>query len=208
MQYSLQSKDRIVCLPVVGKEFCSPLLTILTVRKKPLVFSEGGLTVTESSTGQIVFRVEGRGPSSKNRLVLMDSLGKPLLTLRRKGFAMCNHWWGFSGEKYDGQEPIFSVKKPLIFSKSGDMEVFLGPNIKKKQADYTVQGSYKERYCKIYNGTTTIVAEVKRKFATSDVMLSRDVFSVVVKMGVDQAFIMGLIVILHQISGENDEFSV
>ncbi|GLJ07627.1 hypothetical protein SUGI_0071200 [Cryptomeria japonica] len=88
---------------------------------------------------------------------------------------MCNHWWGFSGEKYDGQKPNFSVKKPLTFRKSGDMEVFLEPNTRKKLADYTVKGSYKERYCKIYNGSTAIIAEVKSKF---DVLLSKDVFSI------------------------------
>eukprot|EP01018_Ginkgo_biloba_P036913 Gb_03095 [translate_table: standard] len=191
--------------PVVGKQFCSPSLIVLTVRKKPLVFSGGGFTVTDSN-GRVVFRVDGRGPSLRDKLLLMDGVGKPLLTLHRKVLTMYNRWDGFSGEKRVGQKPIFSVRRSIIFQTKGSTEVFMGSNKRKKHSDYKIEGCYLERSCTVYNGSDprAIVAEVKRKCATSEVMLSKDVYIVVVRAGLDQAFIMGLVVILHQMSREND----
>ncbi|GLJ13732.1 hypothetical protein SUGI_0219160 [Cryptomeria japonica] len=199
---SVQNTEVSVFSPVVGEDFCSSSVTVLTVRKKDLVFSGGGFIVTNSCTGQIAFTVDGRGLSSKNKLILMDPLGKPLLTLHRKAFRILHRWYGFHGEACDGQKPIVSVRKSSIFSKNEVAEAFVGSTGGKKHSDYKVLGNYSERHCSIYNGLGTLVAE--RKFATSDVMLSKEVFNVVVKAGIDQAFMMALIVILHQMSGEHD----
>ncbi|GLJ13730.1 hypothetical protein SUGI_0219130 [Cryptomeria japonica] len=201
---SVQNTEVSVFSPVVGEEFCSSSVTVLTVRKKDLVFSGGGFIVTNSCTGQIAFRVDGRGLSSTNKLILMDPLGKPLLTLHRKAFRILHRWYGFHGEACDGQKPIFSVNKLSMFSKNEVAEAFVGSSRGMKHSAYKVLGNYSKRHCSIYNGLGTLVAEVKRKFATSDVVLSKDVFNVVVKVGIDQAFMMGLIVILHQMSGEQD----
>lgn len=201
---SVQNTEVSVFSPVVGEEFCSSSLTVLTVRKKALSFSGGGFIVTNSCTGEIAFRVDGRGLSSTNKMILMDPLGKPLLTLHRKAFRILHHWYGFHGETCHGQKPIFSVSKSSMFSKNELAEAFEGSSRGKKHPDYKVLGNYSERHCSIYNGLGTLVAEVKRKFATSEVMLSKDVFNVVVKAGIDQAFMMGVIVILHQMSGEHD----
>ncbi|XP_057858909.2 protein LURP-one-related 5-like [Cryptomeria japonica] len=201
---SAQTREVSVFSPVVGEDFCSSSVTVLTVRKKALVFSGGGFIVTNSCTGEIAFRVDGRGLSSTNKLILMDPLGKPLLTLHRKAFRILHHWYGIHGEACHGQKPIFSVSKSSMFTKNEVAEAFVGSTRGKKHSYYKVLGNYSERHCSIYNGLGTLVAEVKRKFATSDVMLSKDVFNVVVKAGIDQAFMMGLIVILHQMSGEHD----
>jgi len=202
----LESRDdsKFACFPIVDKQFCSSSLVVLTVRKKPLVFSGGGFTVTDSS-GQVVFMVDGRGPSFSHRLLLMDAIGKPLLTLQRKVLnIMYNAWDGFAGDKYDRQKPIFSLRKSFIFNRNAVIEVFLSSNKRKEHFDYKIEGCYMERYCTVYSDARTIVAEVKRKYATPEVLLSKDVYNVVVRAGIDQAFIMGLVVILHQMSGEND----
>lgn len=201
-----ESRDdsKFVCCPIVGQQFCSSSLVVLTVRKKPLIFSGGGFTVTDSS-GQVVFMVDGRGPSFSHRLLLMDALGKPLLTLHRKVLnIMYNTWNGFAGDKCDGQKPIFRIRKSFIFNRNAVIEVFLSSNKRKGQFDYKIEGCYMERYCTFYSDDRTIIAEVKRKYATPEVLLSKDVYNVVVRAGIDQAFIMGLVVILHQMSGEND----
>ncbi|GLJ13731.1 hypothetical protein SUGI_0219150 [Cryptomeria japonica] len=201
---SVQNTEVSMFSPVVGEEFCSSSVTVLTVRKKDLVFSRGGFIVTNSCTGQIAFRVDGRDLSSTNKLILMDPLGKPLLTLHHKAFRILHRWYGFHGEACDGQKAIFRVRKSSMFSKNEVAEALVGSTRGKKHSDYKVLGNYSERHCSIYNGVGTLVAEVKRKFAASDVMLSKDVFNVVVKAGIDQAFMMALIVILHQMSREHD----
>lgn len=203
-QESRDESKFVSCFPIVDKKFCSSSLVVLTVRKKPLVFSGGGFTVTDSS-GQVVFMVDGRGPSFSHRLVLMDALGKPLLTLHHKVLnIMYNAWDGFVGDKYEGQKPIFRLRKSFIFNRNALIEVFLSSNKRKEHFDYKIEGCYMERYCTIYSDARTIVAEVKRKYATPEVLLSKDVYNVVVRAGLDQAFIMGLVIILHQMSGEND----
>ncbi|KAH9314012.1 hypothetical protein KI387_022639, partial [Taxus chinensis] len=115
-----------------------------------------------------------------------------------------NLWYAFTGEKCDGQKPIFGVRKSQIFNRNTVAEVFVGSKRGKKHSDYKVLGYYRERHCSIYSSLGAIVAEVRRKFGASQVMLSKDVFSVVVKQGIDHAFIMGLLVILDQMTRENN----
>ena len=44
---------------------------------------------------------------------------------------------------------------------------------------------------------------MRRKWVTSEITLGEDVFSVVVQPGFDRAFVMGFIVMLHNIMAPN-----
>lgn len=56
---------------------------VLTVWRKSLLFNCKGFTVFDGK-GNIVFRVDNYIAGNKAEIVLMDSTGKPLLTIRRK----------------------------------------------------------------------------------------------------------------------------
>jgi len=78
------------------------------------------------------------------------------------------------------------------------LKVYLGSN---SHADFKVKGSYFQRSCKIYQGTA-IIAQMRRKYSVSQVLLGRDTFAITVNPGVDYAFIAALVVILDEINRE------
>lgn len=76
--------------------------------------------------------------------------------------------------------------------------------------EYQIEGSFPHRCCTIYkfyaeNTSREPVAEIKRKVDPSTgVMLGKDVFLLCLKPGVDSAFVMGLVLILDQMYGDDD----
>eukprot|EP01018_Ginkgo_biloba_P036917 Gb_03478 [translate_table: standard] len=198
-----QSVSLVHSYVVVNDQFCTgPDPAKLTVWKKSLLFSGNGFTVFDS-TGNLVFRVDRYGSTVEGEVVLMDAVGKSLLTLRHKMPFLPHRWEGFHGDRVEGQKPAFTVKRSSMLGIKSPVQVFMSSGYLKKQSDYYVQGSFRERSCTIHSSDSTIAAQVSRKCATSKIMLERDVFSLVVQPGYDQAFIMGLIIVLDHLSHED-----
>eukprot|EP01018_Ginkgo_biloba_P039552 Gb_09869 [translate_table: standard] len=190
--------------PIVDEQFCSSIKTTLTVWKKSLLFSGDGFTVFDS-TGDLVFRVDTYGSNVNDELTLMDGGGKALLTLRRKIPSLHSRWEGFLGEKLYGQKPLFTVRRSSILSTNASVEVFMNSSYFCRNCDYQVEGSFAQRCCTIHSASRRAVAEVKRKCATTGVMLGKDVFTLLVEPGIDRAFVMGLIVVLDHICPEEND---
>ncbi|KAK9690388.1 hypothetical protein RND81_09G124200 [Saponaria officinalis] len=172
--------------------------TYLTVCKTSLFFAGDGFTVHDCH-GQLVFRVDSYGPDwrDKDELVLMDASGVCLLTVRRKRPSLHNRWEGYLGERTEGAKPIFSVKRSSIIGRSGvTVEMYEHPG-----EEYQIEGSFAHRSCTIYDSTSReVMAEIRRKVdASANVVLGKDVFSLLVKPGFDAAFAMGLVLVLDQI---------
>lgn len=176
--------------------------TQLTVCKTSLFFAGDGFTVYDSK-GQLVFRVDSYGPEwgDQDELVLMDASGHCLLTVRRKRPSLHNRWEGYLGErKEQGSKPIFSVRRSSIIGRSGvTVEMYSNPG-----EEYQIEGSFSQRSCTIYDAVTReVMAEIRRKVdASANVMLGKDVFSLLLKPGFDAAFAMGLVLVLDQISSD------
>ncbi|KAK9935705.1 hypothetical protein M0R45_022793 [Rubus argutus] len=174
--------------------------TLLTVSKTSLFFSGDGFSVYDRNA-QIVFRVDSYRPDPHDRteLVLMDPHGRCLLTVRRKRPSLHHRWEGFVGERTEGQKPIFSIRRSSIIGQSSvTVEVFSDP-----LEEYHIEGSFAQRCCKIFNGEKEPVAEIRRKVDVStNVVLGKDAFSLVLKPGFDGAFAMGLVLVLDQINGD------
>ncbi|KAL8139409.1 hypothetical protein V2J09_005430 [Rumex salicifolius] len=179
--------------------------THLTVMKTSIFFAGDGFTAHDCH-GSLVFRVDTYGgPDTRDHreLVLMDSLGHSLLTLRRKRPSLHQRWEGFAGEGEDGSKPIFSVRRSSIIGRASTnvtVEMYGSP------AEYQIEGSFAKRCCMVYDaGDRAVVAEIRRKVdVTTNVVLGRDVFLLCVKPGFDSAFAMALVLVLDQIGGDDD----
>lgn len=171
----------------------------LTVFKTCLFFANDGFTVYDCK-GELVFRVDSYGPDSRDKgeLVLMDALGRCLLTVRRKRPSLHQRWEGYIGEGTDGSDPIFSVRRTSMIGRcTVTVEVCGNPG-----EEYQIEGSFATRSCTILNTVKEAVAEIRRKVdASTNVLLGKDVFSLCLKPGFDGAFAMGLVLILDQING-------
>ncbi|WOH05537.1 hypothetical protein DCAR_0624955 [Daucus carota subsp. sativus] len=175
--------------------------TQLTVHKTCLFFDGDGFTVYDSS-GDLVYRVESYAISAREHaeIVLMDPLGRCLLTVRRKRPSLHQRWEGFLGERKSGQKAIFSVRRSSMIGRSSvTVEVYNSTG-----DEYEIEGSIAQRCCTIFDGAKTPMAEIKRKVdCTSETVLGKEVFSLFLKPGFDAAFAMALVLVLDQINADD-----
>ncbi|GLJ13711.1 hypothetical protein SUGI_0218770 [Cryptomeria japonica] len=186
----------------------SPAPQLFTVWKKALFFSGTGFTVFDSS-GNIILRVEDYIPTVKHQLLLMDASGNPLFFLRRKVVSLHHRWDGFICSEKDkgrlGKVWVFTIKRSSIISAKTSVDIFLTcsyTNYLRKQSDYHIEGSFKERSCVIYNRARSMVAQLKRK-ESCDNLMEKDVFSVEIYRGFDPALIMSWVVVVDHINSED-----
>jgi len=200
MVAKIHSHDQEFARPVVIVHKLSEVsATALTIWKKSLVFSCNGFTVFDSS-GNLVFRVDNYPSDPKDELLLMDAAGRALLTMRRKRLSLQNEWQGFPGEFRDAQKPLFVVRKASLRISSKNLaDVYMRSSAKSKKPGYRVEGCYAKRSFTLLNSFNEVVAEVKPKQVRSDIRLGGDVFNLTVRPGYNQAFVMGLIIVLEQI---------
>jgi len=71
-------------------------------------------------------------------------------------------------------------------------------NRSKAHCNYRVEGCYAKRSFTLLNRFNEVVAEVKPKQVRSEITLGPDVFNLTVSPGYDQAFVMGLIIVLDR----------
>lgn len=83
-----------------------------------------------------------------------------------------------------------------------EAEIFMGGStIKGHQVpDFKIEGSFRARDCKITTPTGEVAAKLARKRVNSTILLSDDVFSLVVQPGFDAQLIMAFVIILDRIS--------
>ncbi|GLJ38517.1 hypothetical protein SUGI_0784930 [Cryptomeria japonica] len=200
MQYQLQQPQS---LCVVHQRFCAPYPIELTVQKKLLTLSGGDFAITDSN-GNVVFRVAGKVMSLHDRRLLQDAAGNPLLTLKQKMLSMHRRWEAFRGDNSDDKNFAFSARKSSIFQLKTALDVFMAGNRDEKYSDFRIKGSYFDRSCTIYQGDR-ILAQMKRRYTITNVLLGKDTFAVLVQPGVDYAFIIALIIILDEINKDRHD---
>ncbi|GLJ51331.1 hypothetical protein SUGI_1091440 [Cryptomeria japonica] len=182
----------------IDQRFCSTSPTHLTVWKKSLLFNGNGFTVFDS-LGHLVFRVDNYASNVKSEVLLMDAAGQLLLTLRRKKWSLRKRWEALRGDPVRSEKPKFSVTKSLDFSNKTTANVFVDGSKQIKYCHYQMEGSLCKASCTILNKAGEIIAQIKRKEAKCDIMLGNDVLSLFIEAGVDQAFVMGLLIMFNQI---------
>jgi len=185
---------------VVGQQFCVPYPIELTVQKKVISFSGGDFNVLDSN-GNLFLSVDGRVLSLRDKRILRDQQGNLLLTMKKKLLSLHETWEAYRGEGTKQENLIFTAGKSTLFQLRTSLNVYLGNN---SHSDFKVKGSFFERSCTIYQGRT-VIAEMRRKYTVSQVLMGRDTFTVTVYPGVDYAFIVALVVILDEINKETRE---
>ncbi|KAK9666376.1 hypothetical protein RND81_14G180800 [Saponaria officinalis] len=184
-----------------NNNFTSKKDTHLTACKTSIFFVGDGFNVYDCH-GQLVFRVDSYSPDwgDQIELVLMDASGRCLLTVRRKWPSLHNRWEGYVGERTGKLKPVFSVKRSSIIGRS-EVTVEMYEN---QNEEYQIEGSFAKRSCTIYDANSReVVVEIRRKLdISSNVVMGKDAFSLLIKPGFDSAFAMGLVLVLDQINAD------
>ncbi|KAF9592629.1 hypothetical protein IFM89_016277 [Coptis chinensis] len=181
---------------------------VLTVWKRSSMSFQGtdGFTVFNGE-GKLVFRVDNY--SRKNRclmggIVLMDGAGNVILTLKPQILSMQFQWEGFKGEvtrRKSSRTPIFSMRRKSRLQRNNEAaEVFMGGSINHVgPSEFRIEGSFRRRSCRIIGPKGEVAAEISRKKVNTSVLLSDDVFSLVIQPGYDSELIMAFVIIMDRI---------
>ncbi|KAI9153667.1 hypothetical protein LWI28_014741 [Acer negundo] len=190
---------------------------MLTVWKRSSMSFQGtdGFTVFDKQ-GMLVFRVDNYSRSSPC-LLLMDGAGNALLSLKPQPqiLSMQYQWSGYREEdgcgkikRSSGMSKVFTMRSSSLLFKDGAAEVFMMGSERRKQAqhtstspDFKIEGCFRSRNCSIRTANGDLVAKIARKrAANSTILLTDDVFTLVVHPGYGTDLVMAFVVILDRIS--------
>ncbi|KAK9289917.1 hypothetical protein L1049_008078 [Liquidambar formosana] len=190
---------------VISPQYCAPYPVDLTIVRKLITITDGNFAVTDVN-GNIIFRVKGTLLSLRERRVLIDAAGIPIISLQRKILTAHRRWQVYRGDSSDAKDLLFSAKKSSIIQLKTELDVFLATNTKEEVCDFKIKGSWLERSCVIYTGySSTIVAQMHKKHSVQSVVLGKETFTVTVYPNIDYAFIVALVVILEEINEDKDD---
>ncbi|KAK1284345.1 Protein LURP-one-related 15 [Acorus calamus] len=131
---------------------------------------------------------------SRGDFVVTDVNGALLLKVQGKVFSII-----------DRRVLVDGAGNPILLKTQ--LDVFLVPNTSESVCDFKVKGGFFERSYTICIGeSNTIIAQMRRKYTVSNVLLGRDTFRVTVYPNIDYAFIVALVVILDEINRGDDDF--
>ncbi|WVZ19734.1 hypothetical protein V8G54_007056 [Vigna mungo] len=198
-------------MPVISKMYCSSSQMVLGVRRRPHVVNGGGLVVTDCSAQRVVFKVDGCGiHGTKEQLILRDAEGDALLLMRRKGgmveaLSIYKKWKGYSMNYEGSQTLVFSLKEPnSCFVRNNGIRISIEPRAASNKGwDFEIRGYFPDRNCSIVDIRGNVIAQVGVNKEVEKLMETKDLYNVVVKPGMDQAFVFGVIAVLDYIYGES-----
>ncbi|CAL9134396.1 unnamed protein product [Musa acuminata var. zebrina] len=144
------------------------------------------LAVTDIN-GNVVFKVEAHKWNLRNRQVVVDASGKPVISMQQKVHlfisaslpSFCkvqdfdsgcsvmqlrsvhDRWQVFKGDSSDPKDLLFSVRRSSALQFKTELDVFLAANTEEEVCDFKMKGSYRKRSCTVYKGdSSTEVAQV------------------------------------------------
>ncbi|KAI3908931.1 hypothetical protein MKW98_022000 [Papaver atlanticum] len=173
----------------------------LTVWRKSQVFNCNGFTVIDSS-GDIVYRVDNYIGEGSKEIILMDGLGKAVFTIcRQTKLGMFANWHVFEGDIHN--DSTESSKRCNDLLKIANIPSALAQVVLyqsgRKSCVYTIEGSYKNRSCRILDKTKEVAAEISRKEAKMQgISFGEEVFLLIVRSGFDHGIAMTMIILLDQ----------
>ncbi|XP_022147638.1 protein LURP-one-related 6 [Momordica charantia] len=194
-------------VPLVSKFYCSSSEVVLVVRTRPHVVNGGGFVVTDCDQ-KVVFSVDGCGILGKEGvLILRDEKRDALLLLRGKGGifeALSFHkiWKAYKYDYQGSKKLVFSLRRPKsCLPVKNDAGIRI-KTVSKKDWDYEISGYFPDKECSIIDSHGNVVAQIGVNKKAGE-WLSKDLYYVSVKPGIDQAFVVGVIAILDNIYGES-----
>ncbi|RDY12623.1 Protein LURP-one-related 6 [Mucuna pruriens] len=178
-------------MPIIGKLYCSSSPTMLVVRRRPHVVNGGGFVVMDCSAQRVLFRVHGCGlRGKKGELILSEADGDALLLMCPKGsmveaLSIYKKWKGYSLDYKGSRKVVFSLKEPnSCLVKNNAIRI----STRNRGWDFKIRGYFPDKCCSIVDSKGDEVAQVGMMKEVEELMESKDLYHVVVKPGMDQAF--------------------
>ncbi|XVE69501.1 hypothetical protein DITRI_Ditri09bG0157000 [Diplodiscus trichospermus] len=190
---NMASDDHMV--KVVGDRFCVPYTMELLVKKKVQSLSNAHYDVFDS-TGNVLLQVDGGVWNFYKKRVMKDPAGLPVITLREKALSWKQQWLIHQGESSERSHFLCSVQNTNALQIKNNLDVYLASSNRENGRDFRVAGSVTSLSFKVKKGNI-IIAEVSHNFTWGSCK-GKESFKVKVYPEVDYAFIVALVVIMHE----------
>ncbi|KAL5209002.1 hypothetical protein ABZP36_004625 [Zizania latifolia] len=184
---------------VVDARYCVPEATAFAVARV-IGVTDHDFGVTNAA-GAVVMRVEGAVLSFQKRSLLLDASRRPVLTMQDSTYLMSSRWHVFRGDSTSRRNFLFSAVKASVVQVSTKIYVYLAGNSSGEQVpDFVIGGSYYEGACTVFAGNSDVaIAKITRQNMAGTLRgLARHVYTARINPGIDQAFILSLTVVLHE----------
>ncbi|TFK48430.1 DUF567-domain-containing protein [Heliocybe sulcata] len=171
----------------------------LKLREKKLSFTGDDYEIT-TPDGRPFLIMKGKVFSLRNRKLLCDAQGQPILNIRDQIFTLFKQFRIYAGET---EEPeICHVKRH--FSMLGDKLSVHFQNFDGREVELLVKGSILDRHAEIYAGDI-VVARIHRKFMNvGEVFFDQQTYYLTVGPGVDAAMMAAVCVCLDEVANEKN----
>ncbi|GMI90267.1 hypothetical protein like AT3G56180 [Hibiscus trionum] len=180
---------------IIGDQFCVPYIMRLNVKRRVESFYNAHYDVFDA-TGNVLLQIDGGVWNSAKKRVMKDPAGLPVITLRKKALSWKKKWVIHEGESSEQKHFLCSVQRSDTLPIKNNLDVYLASNYKEDGPDFHVTGSLTSLSFKVWKGDS-IIAEVKHNYTWGSCK-GKERFKVKVYPEVDYAFILALIVIMHE----------
>ncbi|XP_022734962.1 protein LURP-one-related 15-like [Durio zibethinus] len=187
---------------VIGEQFVAPYPVDLKIQQRVFTLAENNCDITDVD-GNLIFKAKGKLFSFRDRRLLLDAAGHPLVSLKQKILTVHRRWQVYRGESNNSNDLLFSVKKSSFLQLKTTLNVFLASNTNESQPDFIVKGSWYESGCTIYAGEN-IIAQMRRKHSVQTMVFDTDNYGLTAYPNVDYAFVVALVVVLDEINADRN----
>ncbi|KAG0452112.1 hypothetical protein HPP92_026131 [Vanilla planifolia] len=167
---------------VVSPQFCAPYPVDLTATKRSISLTDGDFGVTDVN-GNTIMRVKGTLLSLRDRRVLFDAAGNPLVSMHQKIISIHRRWQVFRGDSSSTKDLLFSARKSSLLQFKTELDVFLASNSGEHRCDF----------------------KMSRHYTAKNIVLGKEAFGISIYPNVDYAFVVSLIVILDEINKDRKD---
>ncbi|CAD5197275.1 unnamed protein product [Musa acuminata subsp. malaccensis] len=183
---------------IVDPRFCASYPIDLTFFIDAAWLNCDHLAVTDIN-GNVVFKVEAHKWSLRNRQVVVDASGKPVISMQQKLSSIHDRWLVFKGNSSDPKHLLFSVRRSSAFQFKTELDVFLAANKEEEVCDFKIKGSFRNRSCTVYKGDySMVIAQMSKEYKLVNGLVSKDAFGVAVNPNTDYSFITALTIIRYK----------
>ncbi|KAM0948066.1 hypothetical protein DsansV1_C07g0074391 [Dioscorea sansibarensis] len=196
VQVAMDSTQR--SRPIVAPQYCLAHPTDLAFTTKVDGVKHGKLSVTDIN-GNILFWLDASAWKTKRKLI-DAATGITLLSINQKFWSAHDKWKAFMGDSTNEKDLLFTVKRSSALQFRTNLEVFLATNTNKNECDFRIKGEFRKKSNEIYKGNTSmVVAQMNKEHKVVKVPLGKHAFGVSIVENMDIAFIVGLVVVLHEL---------
>jgi len=193
----LQPQPEPIC--ATEPRFCLQTPVQLRLREKLWSFSGDDFKITDANTGVLFFQCQGKVFSLREKKVLRDNYGQPVLNLKEQLLSFTDKFKVYAGDNSDRE--ICRLNSKLSFVKA-KLTTHFTDVITHRQRGIVLKGDWRDKRCMIFLGEPKQggipIAKIYRPTSGRSLLFGVDDYIVEIAPGVDIALMVIICIALDE----------